>query len=416
MKNNSKYLYKIETEFDLKEYRKMYDNFPSFFWIEIFIQSIFGLIISLIIGLLSKNILIFLGFFVVYEFLLIIYNIVKMDEYTEKQYNNLINKKMLDKKASFFFYDSYFVKKGEHITLKVDYKDIKKCIETDSNFYFINISNKTICILKADCSLKLINFIKENLKTEYKREKKQDITYNTDRIKYTILRISLIVNVFTIIGVLLSYIMITGFSNVFKISGFKNLWMCFLWIFIPITTLIFGMLFKNIKYESEKVRKSSIIVVIILLFFGCASMTIIGTADYEIINNYDDVMNVDLPKNGHISFISPLYEQGLDMDGNLSKLRYIEINYEYEDTTKLEKSIKNNKNWILCSKLDNPTRSLFGHYITCSNPKSYITIYNKTTDEYNKVSDLNEDYVLYVMEYNFSSSIFRIESFIYKYN
>lgn len=414
MNNNSKYLFDIETDFDLNEFKKAYNNFPSFFWFDVFIQSIFGLIISLIIGLISKKTLLFLVFFIVYEFLLIIYNNVKKNYYIENRYNNLINNKLLDKKSKFFFYDSYFVKNGEYISLTVYYKDIKKCIETDSNFYFVVIGNRLISVSKNDCSLKLINFIKEKVNIEYKKEKNRDEINKKEKIYYVILKLSYAVNIFSIFGALLSCLFLIDFNNLFKISSLKNLWICFFWIFIPITTYLFGMLFKNISYESKKVRISSIIVGIILLCFGCLSMFTIGKDEYELINGYKDVIDVDLPAKGSIEFKSPNYETGVVVCDDIIKFKYFNVNYKNVNTSKLEKSIKNNKNWVSCDRLNESLKKMLNRHVKCDNKNTYVFIYNKTNDEYNIFPELPGEYEFYIMEYEFDYSYLKIESFIYK--
>lgn len=60
------------------------------------------------------------------------------------------------------FYNEYFTQTSEDITLKINYSEIAKSVESDTNFYFeYPKHDMTRIIQKNSCDLKTINFIRE---------------------------------------------------------------------------------------------------------------------------------------------------------------------------------------------------------------------------------------------------------------
>ena len=184
--NNSKPLFTCDSIIDAEEYGKMAKYFPRFYWYFVIIGAGINLLITAVIAIISRNLIISLVFFVVYQIYLMILYKVKLEYYAKK----IFNPQNMESEIHSEFYDDYFIRQGEIETLKIYYSDINRCIETDTNFYLeFKKRNKVIFIQKNRCELQLIQFIREKFSnidnrlgdsSKLKRARK---THNTKFIK-----------------------------------------------------------------------------------------------------------------------------------------------------------------------------------------------------------------------------------------
>lgn len=94
--------------------------------------------------------------------LVILIPYLSLNTFLKKAYIKLLNKGEMPQVIKYKFYNEYFTQTSEDITLKINYSEIAKSVENDTNFYFeYPKHDMTVIIQKNSCDLKTINFIRE---------------------------------------------------------------------------------------------------------------------------------------------------------------------------------------------------------------------------------------------------------------
>ena len=151
----------------------------------------------------------------------------------------------------------------------------------------------------------------------------------------------------------------------------------------------------------------------LLFAFGITSFIIpkdFFGADYSKINSYRKYIDADIPKNGMINQIIDLDS----IDDSKSETEYIDVYYEKNESKVLEKSIVNNDNWLLYKDIKSTLKIFMGPY-NYYDEDTYVSIYNKTTNEYNNLPAKAGNYEFYVSVYNKNYKNLNINKFIYSY-
>lgn len=112
----------------------------------------------------------------------------------------------------------------------------------------------------------------------------------------------------------------------------ESIWVFWLWLPIPIISIILGFKYEKNGFKCTKNIIGGFIVGILLLVFG--SFTFIMPSpkiNYNKINNYKEILNVDFPKKGIL--IQENSESAFDDD----KINVVVTQAFYDDTTDLKK-------------------------------------------------------------------------------
>ena len=119
-----------------------------------------NIFLSLIIMMISDNSIITTIFFIMFQMLVILISYLSLNTFLKKAYIKLLNKGEMPQVIKYKFYNEYFTQTSEDITLKINYSEIAKSVESDTNFYFeYPKHDMTVIIQKNSCDLKTINFI-----------------------------------------------------------------------------------------------------------------------------------------------------------------------------------------------------------------------------------------------------------------
>ena len=159
-------LYKCESITDGYEYSKMAKYFPKrIYWVYVKLVTLLNFVITGFISLLFKNWIISLIFFALLEIYIFIYYKTCLESVTERFQNNRIKKGMAEASGENEFYEDYIIISDKKSSVTINYSEISRCMETDTNFYF-EYPNKNIIIIiqKNKCDLELINFIRSKFK------------------------------------------------------------------------------------------------------------------------------------------------------------------------------------------------------------------------------------------------------------
>lgn len=237
----------------------MANYFPQMYWHYVIIGTVLNLIITAIIAITFRSLLGTLIFFAVYQTYLMILYKVRLEHYAEKTFNSMLKNGSTDTKIHTEFYDDYFIRQGEIETLMINYDEIDKCVETDTNFYLkFGKRNKIIFIQKNACDLELISFLREKFKvyenhlgetTKFKGAKKY---HNPNFIK-TFMIILFIITICSLWGALWSVSLVDKINPQHGFNFTKNTWVFWCWLPIPILSLYLDLNIKTLDLNAQKI-------------------------------------------------------------------------------------------------------------------------------------------------------------------
>lgn len=413
---HGKCLYTCDSIIDAYEYKKMANYFPQMYWHYVIIGTVLNLIITAIIAIAFRSLLGTLIFFAVYQIYLMILYKVRLEHYTEKTFNSMLKNGSADTEIHTEFYDDYFIRQGETETLRINYDEIDKCVETDTNFYLkFGKRNKIIFIQKNACDLELISFLREKFKvyenhlgetTKFKGAKKY---HNPNFIK-TFMIILFIITICSLWGALWSVFLVDKINPQHGFNFTKNTWVFWCWLPIPILSIILGFKYKNAGFKCTKNIVGGFIIGFLLLVYGSFSLFPTFSQDYSKIDSYRSIISAQLPSNGELEIQD--WETYFDED----KTNYTIINayYDKEDVSSLVNSIEYNSNWILSKEIKSELKILIPSQLR-SDDDAYFSIYNKTTNQYNVLPEIAGEYEIYAMKYDKSDKHLEIHKFNYLY-
>lgn len=416
-KSNNKCLYTCQSIVDAYEYKKMAKYFPEVMYLYFVRMATFSnIIFTALTAILSRSWIIALVFFLICEIFLLIYYKVRIEFVSEKvfiksnkgkeEYNNFENE----------FYEDYFIRKTKKSSLKINYSEISKCIENDTNFYLKYPDRKVIIIIQKNrCDNELINFIRakfDNLEnhlgdnSNFKGIKKY---HNPDFIK-TFMIILFIVTIFSLWAALWSISLADKINPQYGSNFIKNAWVFWLWLPIPLLSIILGFKYKNAGFRCTKNIVGGFIVAFLLLIYGSFCLFPTFSQDYSKIDAYRNIIDANLPDNGELEIQD--WETNFEDD----KINYtiIDAYYYKEDVSKLEQSIENSPNWILSKEIKSTLKILIPQHLR-ADEDAYFSIYNKTTNEYNTIPKTSGNYEIYAIKYDKSDKHLEMCKFTYLY-
>ena len=377
----NKEIFKTKFEYTWEEYKKgqMYNH--SLYWNNVLFISIIEILIILFATILFDygKFALILCFFV-FVINLVVYK-VRFETVIKKSYNVQKKKNLLSKYATTFFYENYLIRKNDMLEIKLNYKDIKKIIETDTNFYIFSNFGSIMAISKSDLNenneefIRNINKDKLKIKSEIKE---------LDNKKSLFLKGLFILTIFVVfISVETVNIVCKNIPNSFIT---EKMYIFLLWLPIPLLSIILGFIYK---------KKSNVVVGIVvslyLFMFGIFNLVLpIGVIEYGEIKKYEEFLNIEFPKTG--KYIQNKYEIYTDNDMKDYIITEAYFDDEY-DQKNFELNIFNENRWMKFSldvvdKYDDLIPEHMHYEIDNDN---YIIIYNKNTKEYNTEIEKNID-------------------------
>lgn len=417
-KKNEKCLFSCESVVDGYEYKKMAKYFPKrMYWVFVIRGTIFNVIISALIALTTQSWIATLIFLIAYEIYLLIYYKVRLEPMAEKVHNARLKRGEIEVNFETEFYEDYFIRKGKKSSVTIDYSEITRCVENDTNFYLEYAKkNMIIIIQKNRCDLELISFIRNkfsNLEnnlgdtSSYKGIKKSK---NTKLIN-TLMIILFIATLCCLWGAMWSVSLINEINPQHGFNFTKNTWVFWCWLPIPISSIILGFIYNGKGLKCTKNIVAGFIIGFLLLVYGAFSLFPTFSEDYSKINDYKQYIDASIPSNGELEIQN--WKTYFDDD----KTEYAIINayYDKEDVSILENSIEESNNWILSTKLKSELKILLPTQFRSSDNVYYL-IYNKTTNEYNTIPNESREYEIYSMYYDKSLKQLSIHKYKYNFN
>ena len=414
-------LYKCESITDGYEYSKMAKYFPKgVYWVFVKLGTLLNLIIIAFISLVFKSWMITLFFFVLLEIYVLVYYKICLESVAERFQNNRIKKGLAEVNHENEFYENFFIVSGEKSSLTINYSEISRCVENDTNFYLeYSTKNMVIILQKNKCDLELINFIRSRFKNlennlgDNSKFKGVDNFKNIDNklsISY-FMTFLFILTIGSLWGALWLYSVIDELNPQHGFNFLKNTWIFWCWLPIPITSIVLGYKYKNKGINCTKNIVGGFIIVFLLLIYGSFCLMPTFSEDYSKINDYKNYIDANIPSNGELE----IHYWGNYFDDDKKEYSIINVYYDKEDVSDLVSSIENSKNWILSTKIKSELKILLPSQFRAKEDL-YYSVYNKTTNEYNVIPEESGIYEIYAMSYDKNKKELIIHKYKLMYN
>ena len=314
------------------------------------------------------------------------------------------------------FYEDYFIRKSENTSLTIKYSDITRCVENETHFYFYYAQRNSIIIIqKNNCDLGLINFIREkfsNLEnhlgdnSKFKGVKK----YHSPKFIRIMMLVLFILSIMSLWLSMFTWMIVNDVINIPTMRFIKTAWVIWLWLPIPIISIILGFKYKKAGFKCTKNIVAGFIISYLLLMFGSFCFFPTLEEDYSKIYDYQDIIDLELPSKGLLEVQDmPTYS-----DANITDYTIINTYYDEKDVNNLEEELKGNNNWILSTQIKS-NLTIFIPTSFVLNDNIYYSIYNKTLDEYNSIPEEIREYEIYMMRYDKATKVLEIHNYNYLY-
>lgn len=284
--SKSRKLYSCESIINATEYGKMAPYFPKMYWTYVFYDMILNLIFTTIWAISTKSLITTLTFCIIYQLFIMLECKLRLRKMAEKSFIRMNKNGIYDTEFSTEFYNNFFIRKGKTISRKLYYDEINRFVETKTNIY-LSVENKNLIIIlqKDKCSEELINFLNEKIEKDKKCINKKNnikvLKKTVKKDKRVFMIILFIVTILSIYGALFTYGLIGVIrENTYGYNIFKDMWTFWLWLPIPVLSIILGFKYKKQGLKCTKNIIGGFIVGFLLLIYG--SMGLI----FENLNDY----------------------------------------------------------------------------------------------------------------------------------
>ena len=133
LKIKDKAIYTLEEKVNTSDYLLCLKYFPKVYWLKILINSIFLILVSILLGTYYHSLFDFLISLVILEIINLISLTINYDKVMTKRFRKYNEEGMISNRYD--FYIDYLIASSSLQARKVFYKDIVKFIETEDNFY-----------------------------------------------------------------------------------------------------------------------------------------------------------------------------------------------------------------------------------------------------------------------------------------
>ena len=314
--------------------------------------------------------------------------------------------RLLESTYSYEIFEGYFIlniSKDSEITRtqKIYFDDIEKTLSF-GNYIVLQFAGQSY-IIKKDALIADSAFISICNSTSNK------VDMNKPKDKLKIISILLFVlSICTIWGALFVVSILSAINQTMN----ENMWVFFLFLPIPIASIVFGFYLKKNGYKYKKNIIVGFIMAILLFMYG--SFTFIFADMYshsdEPIINAEQMLSIDIPQHSRIN------TQDLTMGTQSIPREYVfyisDIYFDDTAVEQFEKNISNDTKWI--SDIPNDMVGITSYFCDIQTSDYYI-IYNKDTNEFNKLPSASGTYVFINILYNAENNTMKLVEYQIEY-
>lgn len=304
-------------------------------------------------------------------------------------------------------YDEYFtvaVTRDNNVKAeyKIDYNDIEQFFDY-GDFLYIEVNGINFIFRKELLSQNSVFTLlaKENPEKTVVRKKGEETIRLILNILFVATLFSLFIPLIIMSAVLPDEIMI-----------FDSMWMFFVAVPIPITSLIMGIIYKRKGFKCKKNIVAGIILTVLLCIYGSMDFALDNTYDHsdEAIVKAEQIIGIDIPEAEHVNTQDWTIGEQTVSRGYI----YSSSSISFEDSVALafEKELEQNPIW----KNEMPNE-LYGLLSSLSEMfvSDYYLLYNADTNELNSIPQNDGTYHFFYVGYNSERNMMRIDEYDIEY-
>ncbi len=314
--------------------------------------------------------------------------------------------RILQSAYSYEIFEGYFVlniSRNDEITrtLKIYFDDIEK-IQSFGNYLVLQIAEQSY-IIKKDALIPDSPFITfcNHAPNKVEAKKPKDIFK-------TISILLFVFSILTIWGALLGVAVLSGINQAMT----ENMWVFFLFLPIPIASIVFGFYLKKKGFRYKK----NVIVGFIMAGFLCiyGSFTFIFANVYshndEPILNAEQLLDIDIPTHSRIN--TQDWTNGTQSIPRGYIYSTSDIYFDDTAVEEFEKNLSSDTKWI--SAIPNDIIGITSYFCDIQTSDYYI-MYNKDSMEFNKLPSESGTYVFINVLYNAESNTMKLVEYQIEY-
>lgn len=315
--------------------------------------------------------------------------------------------KILESTYLYEIFDKYFVlniSRNEEITrtLKIYFDDVEK-VQSFGTYMILQISGQSYIIKKdaliADSSfISLCNKMPE--KTEARRP--QDFLRTVSIILF-------VLSIADIFGALVGFSILSGNNQA---APTESMWVFFLFLPIPIASIVFGFYLKKKGYTYKKNVVVGFIVAAFLCIYGSFSFIFADLYSHsdEPILKIEETLSIDIPVHSQIN--TQDWTRGTQSVPRGYIYYTSDIYFDESAVEEFEKNLPNDTKWIT----DIPSYMIGITSYFCDVQKSdYYIIYNTNTKEFNKLPSESGTYTFINVLYNEENNTMKLVEYQIEY-
>jgi hypothetical protein len=207
---------------------------------------------------------------------------------------------------------------------------------------------------------------------------------------------SIILFVASLLSILGALVLVNTVSTVNGLF-IENMWMFFLFVPIPIASIVFGYYLKKKEYKYKKNVIVGFIMAVLLLIYGSFSFVFADVYSHsdEPILKAEQTLNIDIPT--HVRINTQEWEQRTQ-SASREYIYYVsDIYFEDYAVENFEKDIANDSRWI--NKIPSGIIGITSVFCDVQDD-GYCIIYNKDTGEFNTLPSESGEYNFINLIYN----------------
>ena len=315
-------------------------------------------------------------------------------------------KRILESTYSYEIYDKYFVlniSRNEEVkkTLKIYPDDIDKN-QFFGNYIMLQISGQNYIIKKEVLNSDSVFFNLKNQMPEKIEKSKQRDFFETISIILFVLSIA------SVFGAMITVATLSAINQMFT----ENMWLFFLFLPIPIASVVFGFFIKKKGYKYKKNILAGLIMSVLLCTYGSFSFIFADVYSHsdEPILMAEETLSIDIP--------TPLRINTQDWTKGTQSIPrgYIystsDVYFDQSAVEDFESNLSGDSKWI--TDIPNEIIGITSYF--CDIQKSdYYIIYNKDTKEYNKLPEESGTYVFINVLYNVENNTMKLVEYQIEY-
>ncbi len=193
----------------------------------------------------------------------------------------------------------------------------------------------------------------------------------------------------------------------------QNMWVFYLFIPIPIASIVYGFYLKKRGYRYKKNVIIGFIMAILLFIYGSFSFIFANeySRDEALVKEMEELLSIDIPEYYQI------YTKDFSGHTQSSSYGYIytvsNIYFDEAAVREFEESLEDDAKWL--SYIPSSLSGITSHYCEVSGGENYYIVYNTDTAEFNKLPDKSGEYTFINVAYSAESNTMKLVKYKREY-